>query len=106
MSWSVISITFLAYLIESVKNFIETKGQKLSTSKFTKDDTLLSGILLNHLMISEVFLHWLTLVAETIVLLILSSIDLLILLISNLNGLISLNQNVYLIFHREFLLQN
>ena len=64
------------------------------TSKFTKDGTVLSVILLNHLMTSEVFLHWLTLVVETIALLILSSIDMLILPISELDELISLNDNL------------
>ena len=42
-----ISINFLAYLIESVKSLIEIERRKLSVSKFTKDDSLLSGTPLN-----------------------------------------------------------
>ena len=45
-------------------------------------------------MTSEVFFQWLTLVVETIALLILSSIDLLILAISDFDGLISLNDMI------------
>ena len=36
---------------------MEIEGQMFPTSKFTKDETLLLGILLNHLITLEAFFH-------------------------------------------------
>ena len=63
-SRSEISIKCLAYSIESVKSLMEIEGQMFPTSKFTKDETLLLGILLNHLITLEAFFHWLKLAVD------------------------------------------